>query len=319
MQFSIGRVPITPLLVSVMNKCLLILLLILKFLPQEIYPHGGGLASDGCHFDHKKGTRHCHRGQDGKVTDEVDISGAKVYVYNPDFLGNMIFKDFSSAKKELWKIYEKNPETFYCGCEISDKQPVHSNCGYMDSSPLSYAIEWEHIVPLSHLAMNTPAYFRGHEKCVLENGKKYMGRICASKYDEHFQRMESDLYNLVPVIAAVNRKRSNNRFAEIEGEETKFPGCDFEVDEVDVMRKKKKAVEPRDEVKGFIGRVHLYMMRTYRSEYQIWGEERVLMEKWNKMYPPYEWECERGQLIELIQGNRNPVLYSRCSEVEMSW
>jgi len=154
-----------------MNKYLIIILLILKFLPQEIYPHGGGLASDGCHFDHKKGTRHCHRGQDGKVTDEVDISGAKVYVYNPDILGNMIFKDISSAKKELWKIYEKNPETFYCGCEISDKQPVHSSCGYMDSSPFSYDIEWEHIVPISTLAKNTPAYLRGNNKCILEMGR----------------------------------------------------------------------------------------------------------------------------------------------------
>jgi len=24
--------------------------------------HGGGLAADGCHYDRKAGTRHCHRG-----------------------------------------------------------------------------------------------------------------------------------------------------------------------------------------------------------------------------------------------------------------
>ena len=53
----------------------------------------------------------------------------------------------------------------------------------------------------------------------MENGKRYKGRLCARKVDERFQAMESDLYNLVPVIAAVNRKRSNFRFGEIEGEE----------------------------------------------------------------------------------------------------
>ena len=79
--------------VSVMNKYLLILLLILNFIPQLIHAHVGGLASDGCHFDHKKGIQHCDRGQDGNVTNEVDISGAKVYVHNPDLLGNLIFKD----------------------------------------------------------------------------------------------------------------------------------------------------------------------------------------------------------------------------------
>ena len=299
------------------------LLIILSFLiihsPKTSSSHSGGLASDGCHFNHKLGTRHCHRGKDGEQTDEVNISGAKVYVHNPDLLGNIIFKDISDAKKELWKIYEKNHTTFYCGCEISEKQPVHSTCGYSDTSTLSYAIEWEHIVPLSHLAMNTPSYFRGHEKCVLENGKRYKGRLCASRIDERFQTMESDLYNLVPVIAAVNRKRSNYRFGNIEGEEQALQGCDFEVGEVIESGKKKKAVEPRDEVKGFIARVYLYMTRTYRSEYQIWGDEKELMQEWNKTYPPDEWECDRAENIELVQGNRNKVVYARCSDVEMSW
>ena len=287
--------------------------------PKLSLSHSGGLASDGCHFNHKLGTRHCHRGKDGEQTDEVNISGAKVYVYNPNFSGNKIFTDISDSKKELWKIYEKNPQTFYCGCEIQDKSPKHSSCGFQPTSPLGYSIEWEHIVPLSRLAMNTPSYFRGHEKCVMENGKRYKGHMCARKQDEIFQRMDSDLYNLVPVIGAVNRKRSNYRFGNIEGEESVFVGCDFEVGEVIEMRKKKKAVEPSDEVKGFIGRVHLYMMRTYRSEYYIWGEEKELMEKWDKTYPPDKWECERAQSIEFVQGNRNKIVFERCSEMELSW
>ena len=125
----------------------------------------------------------------------------------------------------------------------------------------------------------------------MKNGKKYKGRLCARKVDERFQAMESDLYNLVPVIAAVNRKRSNYRFEKIEGEEHAIQGCDFEVGDVKIFRKAKKAVEPRDEVKGFIAMTYLYMTRAYRSEYQIWGDERDFMQEWNKKYPPEEWEC----------------------------
>ena len=289
------------------------------FLPQQGFSHSGGLASDGCHFNHKSGTRHCHRGKDGEKTNEVNISGAKVYVFDSDLTGNVTFRDISASKKELWKIYEQKPETFYCGCDISEKQPVHSSCGYSDQSSLSYGIESEHIVPLSTLSKNTPAYFRGNKDCLMENGKRYKGRLCARKVDERFQAMESDLYNLVPVIAAVNRKRSNFRFGEIEGEEQAIQGCDFEVGEVIISRKAKKAVEPRDEVKGFIARTYLYMTRAYRSEYQIWSDERDLMQEWNKKYPPDEWECDRAEHIELVQGNRNKVVFGRCSDVKMSW
>jgi len=301
------------------SPLLVFLSLLVLVLPEEAFSHSGGLASDGCHFNHKLGTRHCHRGKDGEKTNEVNISGAKVYVFDSDLTGNVVFRNISASKKELWKIYERKPETFYCDCEISEKQPVHSSCGYLDQSSLSYGIEWEHIVPLSTLAKNTPAYFRGNKKCVMESGKRYKGRLCARKVDKRFQAMESDLYNLVPVIAAVNRKRSNFRFGEIEGEEQAIQGCDFEVGVVVEARKKMKAVEPRDEVKGFIARTYLYMTRAYRSEYQIWGDEKDLMQDWNKKFPPDEWECDRAEFIELVQGNRNKVVFGRCSDVKMSW
>ena len=286
---------------------------------ESTFAHSGGLASDGCHFNHKLGTRHCHRGKDGEISNEVNISGAKVYVYNSDLFGNMAFRNISVSINELWRIYEKNPETFYCGCEISEKQPIHSSCGYMDSSPFSSDIEWEHIVPISTLAKNTPAYLRGNNKCILENGKRYRGRKCASKIDERFQAMESDLYNLVPVIGTVNRMRSNFRFAEIDGEQQALKGCDFKIGEVFESRKRKKAVEPRDQIKGFIARVYLYMTYAYRNEFRMWGDEKELMANWNSNFPPDEWECNRAKNIEFVQGNRNRIVFERCSENEITW
>ena len=54
---------------------LVFLSLLVFFLPQHAFSHSGGLASDGCHFNHKLGTRHCHRGKDGEKTNEVNCRG----------------------------------------------------------------------------------------------------------------------------------------------------------------------------------------------------------------------------------------------------
>jgi hypothetical protein len=38
------------------------LILLLTF-PASALAHGGGLDSDGCHYDRKRGGYHCHRGE----------------------------------------------------------------------------------------------------------------------------------------------------------------------------------------------------------------------------------------------------------------
>ena len=140
-----------------------------------------------------------------------------------------------------------------------------------------------------------------------------------NEMDKTFQKMESDLYNLVPVIGTINRVRSNHHFGEIPEEPRDFGECDFEIGEKIVKRKKVKFVEPRENIRGDIARTHLYMTRVYRGEYRMRYAEKQLMEKWNKLDPPDKWECEKAELIELIQGNRNPILFSRCSEFKLGW
>lgn len=39
---------------------LIILTLFLSY-ATSVYAHGGGLNAEGCHWDRKKGTYHCHR------------------------------------------------------------------------------------------------------------------------------------------------------------------------------------------------------------------------------------------------------------------
>lgn len=41
---------------------MLMVILLAGMAPTPTYAHGGGLAADGCHYDRKAGTRHCHGG-----------------------------------------------------------------------------------------------------------------------------------------------------------------------------------------------------------------------------------------------------------------
>ncbi|WP_322788489.1 endonuclease [Photobacterium iliopiscarium] len=34
---------------------------------------------------------------------------------------------------------------------------------------------------------------------------------------------------------------------------------------------------------------------------------------WDQQYPVTKWECERSEMIEKVQGNKSPVLLSRCN------
>ena len=77
--------------------------------------------------------------------------------------------------------------------------------------------------------------------------------------------------------------------------------------------------EPAEKIRGDVARAYLYMTYVYGTKFQMWIDEKQLMRDWNKQDPPDEWECSRTRLIELIQGNRNPILYRRCKESDFGW
>ena len=83
------------------------------------------------------------------------------------------------------------------------------------------------------------------------------GREEGCKKDENFEKIESDLHNLVPAIGEINGDRSNFSFSNIAGEERIYGKCDFEIDF------KNKIVEPREAVRGDIARIYFYMSEKY--------------------------------------------------------
>lgn len=207
---------------------------------------------------------------------------------------------FSSAKELMRKhVYfdqNKNGElgTLYCGCDwewkgrsggVIDQQ----SCGYkVRALPVNAArIEWEHIVPASHLGFQRQCWQQG-------------GRSNCTANDPFFSLMEADMHNLTPTIGEVNSDRSNYRFAMVQGNQGMYGRCTSKTDF------KQRYFEPRDEVKGFVARVTFYMHDRY--DLRMSEAQQKLLMAWDKKYPVTSWELERNRRIAAVMGHDNPFV-----------
>lgn len=187
------------------------------------------------------------------------------------------------------KVYAGHQVTFYCGCVYADKVPDLASCGMdqADLGPRAERTEAEHVVPASA--------FGRTRACWTEGGRKN-----CEKVDPVFKAFNSDLNNLVPVVGDVNGDRSDFSMGLLEGENTAYGACDFEVSRDDDM------VEPAPAVRGDIARVYLYIETTYGLSLTE-GSRRLFL-AWHKADPPDAWEQERDDRIFAIQGTRNPFV-----------
>ncbi|MCX7633819.1 MAG: endonuclease, partial [Turneriella sp.] len=221
--------------------------------------------------------------------------------------GNEKFPDFAAAKKVLRRFYLREfPFTFYCNCRISGKDIDFASCGYTPrrDNARAHRIEWEHVVPAENFGRSFPEWREGHPDCVRFNGKPYKGRLCARRTSELFNRMEADLYNLVPEIGELNAERSNYRYGIIPGEERAYGQCDFEV--------AGRVAEPRPEIRGDIARIYFYMDDAYPKRGIVGDKSRRLFEAWNVEDPVDAVECHRAYWIEKLQGNPNRFVKEPC-------
>ena len=130
-------------------------------------------------------------------------------------------------------------------------------------------IEFEHIMPAHRFGKNLACWQKGGRKA------------CAN--DENFKKMEAEKRNLVPAIGEINADRSNFAYAESKDvPQGQYGKCNAYTDF------KNKRFYPRDEVKGIIARIYLYMAKQYKIA--LTQEEQSLMESWDKAYPPTEYE-----------------------------
>ena len=246
--------------------------------------------------------------------------------------GNRHSQSFYAVKKEmLEKIYYdyEHRRTLYCDAEFFKNKKLVLPDGFVlpDLKEVDFTVydtsqeelemkanrlEWEHIVPAQNFGKTFHEWYDGHENCVSKKGKKFKGRACAEKESEEFRYMYTDMYNLYPVIGAVNHLRAHFNFTQFtHPKPATFGVCGG-------MAISRNKVEPRDEIKGFIARTYLYMQYTY-PRYRISENMASLLKVWDKQYPITPWECQRAYRIEKVQGNANMIVKPRCEQAQLYW
>ncbi|AUF82166.1 endonuclease-1 [Tetraselmis virus 1] len=133
----------------------------------------------------------------------------------------------------------------------------------------------------------------------------------------------TDLHNLFPADSSVNSTRSNRDFKDLTDDNTASRVIDNTPLEggsrvLDNVLYTSDYWSPPPDAKGPISRAVLYMACMYaenglritnsasKSEYELGCLDDILM--WNMQYPPTENEKYRNDVIESIQGNRNPFI-----------
>jgi deoxyribonuclease-1 len=217
-----------------------------------------------------------------------------------------VVTDFQKAKKFLRRIYRNVGVEFYCGCPFvpdAEKetrfQIEFEKCGLQSrtGSNRSFFIEWEHIVPAYSFGKNRTCWTS--DSCEV-NGSKVKGRKCCQATDAEFREIEADLHNLVPAPGEINNDRGTFDFGIVEGEKRAYGACDFEVDF------KASSAEPRESIRGDIARIYLYMEKQWGIS--IPSDRKALYESWNELDPPDAFEIRRNEVIERIQGRKNPFI-----------
>jgi deoxyribonuclease-1 len=181
--------------------------------------------------------------------------------------------------------------TVYCGCQWEWKGKSGGrvdwrSCGYEVRAQENRAArtEWEHIMPAHSLGQQRQCWQKGGRKNCVAN-------------DPLFHDMHVDLYNLTPSVGEVNADRSNFRFSPLPNEPARHGACPSRVSFKD------RQFEPRDLSKGFVARVYFYMHDRYNLPMSR-QQERLLM-AWDRQYSVSDWELERSQRIERVQGTSN--------------
>lgn len=180
-------------------------------------------------------------------------------------------KDYRTALSLMWgSLYRDGGKTLYCQKQFGKKKGKKINV--------------EHVMPMSWVAYSM--------KC----GRRDECRMSS----ERFNRAEADLHNMWPSRLDVNKARRSYPYALIKGESRPFRGCDIEIDE------RTRVAEPRPLARGEIARSMFYMSEAYGVP--IRSRLGKLLKRWHLDDPVSDEERRRNDLIEKLQGTRNPFI-----------
>ncbi len=219
---------------------------------------------------------------------------------------NQEVQSFNKAKKLLEKqVYSEHRITLYCGAIFDTKKKVTAPKGFTTTKYVKRAkkVEWEHVVPAENFGRTFSEWRDGHKLCVNSKGKAFKGRRCAEKVNTEYRYMQADMFNLYPVIGAVNALRSNYNFTMLPNAKSDFGSCAIKIDN--------RKAEPPEAARGQVARTYLYMESAYKR-YKMSKSQRQLMSAWDKMHPVNAWECARAKKITSLQQSENMIVKSRC-------
>lgn len=112
---------------------------------------------------------------------------------------------------------------------------------------------------------------------------------------------ETDLHNLFPTKADVNRRRSNIYFGDVLQVEWEEGGS-----KLGKNKNGKTAFEVRPAHRGNAARAMFYISTVYDLSIPPWEEE--FLRTWHEQDPVDTAERERNARVEAVQGNRNPFV-----------
>lgn len=241
-------------------------------------------------------------------------------INNKEWEWNTFNNSFNKSKKilekDVFNSLSLERKSMYCGCDYTeDKKVISESCWFVTSWKYTSRwekIEWEHVVPAENFWRSFVEWRDGDSECVDSKWKFFNWRNCARKVNENFRLMEADMYNLLPVIWEVNWLRSNYNIAMLSSSDYNFWKCSSKIQKWSTWNNEAWKFEPRDEIKGWVARVYLYMDYSYPKANILWNKTKQLVGAWNKMYPTTEKECNWYKNIKKVQGNENIVLKELC-------
>lgn len=240
-------------------------------------------------------------------TNTINTTSSGVHIVE----GNKNIKDFTTAKnileKKLFNGIVLDRVDKYCGCPYNSNKKINFETCWFSTTwgsywSRSYSIEWEHIVPAENFWSLFSEWVVWSEKCIDSKGNHFKWRKCANT-NETFNKLEWDLYNLVPVIWEMNAIRTNHDYG-IVTQIIKTPWkCESKIGD--------KIFEPRDEFKWWAWRASLYMNSIV--QWKLFDKSQLQMfSEWNEKFPPTQEECKYAESIKQIQWNENPYIVSKC-------
>jgi deoxyribonuclease-1 len=201
----------------------------------------------------------------------VGVLAVAIVAAGPVLAQQQVSRDYRDALRLMWDtLYRDGGGTLYCDESFGRNK--------------SERINVEHVTPMSWAAYK------------LRCGKRDQCR----QNSEAFNRIEADLHNMWPSLKAVNKARRSYPFAVIKGEARPFKGCDIEIDD------RRRVVEPRPASRGEIARSMFYMNHAYGIELR--SDLVRTLRRWNHDDPVSAEERRRNDVIERLQGVRNPFI-----------